>query len=111
MQPGYRPAQPTMHPNADCTEQDRPPPMTAVSWRGSETEYGRLEDAVNRNCECVAEMLGLPPIVCPGHLMLEQQSTIDHLLYVYRTRHSFVTREFCVDPLQTSTPTARMPAT
>jgi hypothetical protein len=65
-----------------------------VTWRGSEAELARLEESVRQHCECVAAMLDLAPIVCAGHLMLADQSVLNHLLYVYRTRAVFISREF-----------------
>jgi hypothetical protein len=43
-------------------------------------------------------MLGLPGQTCPPHAMLKEQSALDHLLYVFRVRGVFVTREFYALP-------------
>ena len=71
-----------------------------ATWQGTDEEFARLERAVARNCDCIHVMLGLPPLTCPAHLMLDDQTTLDHLLYVYRTRRVFVTREFYALPVQ-----------
>jgi hypothetical protein len=72
--------------------------MAAPMWQGTDAEFDRLKQAVARNCDCVAGMLGLPPLTCPAHLMLGDQSLLDHMLYVFRTRRMFVTREFYALP-------------
>jgi hypothetical protein len=69
------------------------------NWQGTEDELDRLKQAIARNCDCVAGMLGLPPLTCPAHRMLGEQSLLDHLLYVFRTRRVFVTREFYALPV------------
>jgi hypothetical protein len=74
--------------------------MAAATWQGTDEEFARLERAVARNCECVAGMPGLPPLTCAAHLMLGNQTALDHLLYVYRTRRAFMTREFYASPVQ-----------
>jgi hypothetical protein len=77
--------------------------MACVTWQGTNRELARLERVLSRNCECVDAMLGLPPCVCPAHAMLQDQSTLDHLLYVYRMRKVFITREFYALPGSRST--------
>jgi hypothetical protein len=72
--------------------------MACASWQGTDREYARLQRALNRNCECIGAMLGLPPSVCPAHAMLDEQASLDHLLYVYRMRKVFITREFYAMP-------------
>ena len=63
-------------------------------WQGSDRELRRLRQAIATHCECISAMLGLPAQVCPSHVMLGDQATLDHLLYVYRMRGMFVQREF-----------------
>ena len=72
--------------------------MGPVTWQGTDPEFARLLQAVDRNCECVLGMFGLPPRPCPAHAMLKSQSTLDHLLYVYRTRATFIRRELYAFP-------------
>ena len=72
--------------------------MVTVTWRGTNEEFARLRQAIERNCQCVEGMFGLPPTTCAAHAMLSQQSTLDHLLYVYRTRRQFITRELYALP-------------
>jgi hypothetical protein len=72
----------------------------AVIWQGSSVEFDRLQVAVARNCECVVGMLGLPSMACSAHVMLADQNALNHLLYVYRTRRVFITREFYAFPLR-----------
>jgi hypothetical protein len=73
--------------------------MAVSTWQGTDQEFARLRQAVARNCDCVAGMIGLPPQTCSVHLMLDDQSALDHLLYVYRTRRVFITREFYAFPM------------
>jgi len=48
-------------------------------------------------------MLGIPSQTCSAHQLLERQSALDRLLYVYRVRRVFITREFYAFPMpQTS---------
>lgn len=75
--------------------------MTISAWQGTDEEFARLQVAVVRNCECVAGMFGMPPTTCEPHRMLDDQTMLDHLLYVYRTRRLFITREFYALPLET----------
>jgi hypothetical protein len=72
--------------------------MAEATWQGTDREFARLQQAVARNCDCVGGMLGLSPRMCTVHLMLDNQSVLDHLLYVYRVRRVFVTREFYAFP-------------
>ena len=72
--------------------------MACVTWQGTNREFARLQRALGRNCECVEAMLGLPPRICPPHTLLQDQSSLDHLLYVYRMRKVFITREFYALP-------------
>jgi hypothetical protein len=73
--------------------------MACENWQGTEREFARLQRAVNHNCECIGAMLGLPPSVCAAHAMLDDQSALDHLLYVYRMRKIFITRELYALPV------------
>ena len=73
--------------------------MATTLWQGTAAELVRLEQAIARNCDCVAGMLGLPPLTCTAHRMLGEQTALDHLLYVYRMRRLFLTREFYALPL------------
>jgi hypothetical protein len=73
--------------------------MAISTWQGTDQEFVRLREAVAQNCDCVGSMLGLPPQSCSVHQMLEHQSALDHLLYVYRVRRVFITREFYAFPM------------
>jgi hypothetical protein len=81
--------------------------MASVTWQGTEREFARLLEAVDNNCDCVAGMFGLPPKLCAAHALLKQQNTLDHLLYVYRMRKMFITREFYSLPQRTTQVPAR----
>jgi hypothetical protein len=72
--------------------------MANATWQGTDREFARLQQAAARNCDCVGGMLGLSPRTCTVHTMLDDQSVLDHLLYVYRVRRVFVTREFYAFP-------------
>jgi hypothetical protein len=63
-------------------------------WHGTQQELQRLENAVDQHCTCLemadAGQMGL----CPAHALLTSQSTLDRLLFVYRTRYQFIKEEF-----------------
>ena len=87
------------------------PRMAAATWQGTHEELARLERAVAHNCDCASGMLGLPPLTCAAHLMLGDQTTLDHLLYVYRTRRVFMAREFYAFPVQATSTSRRIRST
>jgi hypothetical protein len=72
--------------------------MANSTWQGTDQEFARLQQAFARNCDCVGGVLGLPPQTCTVHLMLQDQSVLDHFLYVFRLRGVFITREFYALP-------------
>jgi hypothetical protein len=78
--------------------------MRAVTWRGTDPEFDRLQEAVAANCDCTPGLLGLPSIICSAHELLADQSALDHLLYVYRNRSVFIVREFPSVPLPNNPP-------
>jgi hypothetical protein len=67
--------------------------MLIQQWNGTPQELARLRQAVERNCEC-ARPPQAPGPACPAHTLLTRQTTLDHLLFVYRTRTHFLAREF-----------------
>ena len=73
--------------------------MAAATWQGTGNEFARLQQAVARNCDCVDSEPGQVPVTCAAHLMLDDQATLDHLLWVFRTRRVFVSREFYALPI------------
>jgi hypothetical protein len=75
--------------------------MATVIWHGTQGELARLQEAVSQHCECVGGMFGLQPTHCPAHVMLADQSGLDHLLYVYRMRKLFIRRELYALPART----------
>jgi hypothetical protein len=81
--------------------------MLAVTWRGTQREFDRLQEAVGEHCECLEGMLGLPPTRCAAHAMLRDQGVLDHLLYVYRMRRLFIRREMYAMPSRARRETAR----
>ena len=75
--------------------------MGTASWHGSQRELVRLEQAVDGHCECIGGLLSFPAGRCSAHQMLTNQSTLDHLLYVYRMRKLFIRRELYALPVKT----------
>jgi hypothetical protein len=73
--------------------------MTTAIWPGSAREFARLLKAVARNCTCEPMPGGLVAQQCAAHAMLRDQTDLDHLLYVFRTRGVFVRREFYAEPV------------
>jgi len=70
--------------------------MLIQQWNGTPQELERLRQAVERNCEC-ARPPQAPGLTCPAHTLLTRQTTLDHLLFVYRTRAYFLAGEFQPD--------------
>lgn len=68
--------------------------MVIVTWQGTDEEYARLHNAVARNCECDSRTVSQPAETCAAHAMLAEQTILDRLLWVFRTRKVFITREF-----------------
>ena len=67
--------------------------MTVVTWHGTRKEFARLQNAVARHCQCASATGPVSPGGCPAHTLLDDQNTLDHLLYVYRMRSMFIRRE------------------
>ena len=67
--------------------------MLIQQWNGTPQELARLRQAVERNWAC-AQSPQAPGPAYPAHTLLTRQTTLDHLLFVYRTRTRFLTREF-----------------
>jgi hypothetical protein len=65
--------------------------MDIVTWQGTDDEFTRLYNVVIRNCECIP---GYPRRCCGAHALLAEQSVLDRLLWVFRTREAFIAREF-----------------
>ena len=74
-------------------------PMAISMWHGTDQELVRLREALAQNCDCISGSFGSSSRTCSVHQMLEQQSALDHLLYVYRVRRVFITREFYAFPM------------
>ena len=67
--------------------------MLIQQWHGTPQELARLRQAVEQHCAC-ARPPRAPGPTCPAHALLTRQATLDHLLFVYRTRSHFVLHEF-----------------
>ena len=65
-------------------------------WNGTTHELEQLRRAIELNCDC-ARPSQTPGPACPAHTLLMSQATLDHLLFVYRTRVRFVSYEFQPD--------------
>ena len=65
-------------------------------WNGTAQELEQLRRAVELNCGCARPPQAAGP-TCPAHTLLTSQSTLDHLLFVYRTRIHFLSHEFQPD--------------
>ena len=70
--------------------------MLIQQWNGTPQELERLRQAVELNCACACGDWAPGP-TCPAHTLLTSQATLDHLLFVYRTRTRFLAREFQPD--------------
>jgi hypothetical protein len=65
-------------------------------WHGTTQELEQLRQAVELNCACAGTPRAPGP-TCPAHALLTSQATLDHLLFVYRTRIQFLVPEFQPD--------------
>lgn len=66
--------------------------MLIQQWHGTAQELARLCRAVEQHCSCAgAGHAAGPP--CSAHALFSRQATLDHLLFVYRTRSHFLARE------------------
>jgi hypothetical protein len=65
-------------------------------WHGTPQELERLRHAIEVNCGC-ARPPQTPHPTCPAHTLLTHQATLDHLLFVHRTRAHYLVREFQPD--------------
>jgi hypothetical protein len=70
--------------------------MLVQHWNGTRQELLRLREAIERHCGC-ARPPRPPGPACPAHAVLTRQATLDHLLFVYRTRAHYLAREFQLD--------------
>jgi hypothetical protein len=73
--------------------------MVIQQWNGTRQELDRLRAAIELNCGCAQAPPPAGP-TCPAHALLLGQATLDHLLFVYRTRTRFIAREFRPDDPQ-----------
>ena len=71
--------------------------MTVKEWRGTSEELLKLRAAVERNCACASLAPGAQPSMCPAHQMLTSQLVLDHMLYVYRSKDSYLREEFTAE--------------
>ncbi len=71
--------------------------MHQATWHGTARELQRLEAIVEGHCGC--ERSGRPEEfgLCAPHRLFSQQRVLDWLLFVRRTRHQFISREFTTD--------------
>ncbi len=60
--------------------------MPIVTWRDTDDEHARLHSAVARNCERDSHTVSQPGQTCAAHAMLAEQTVLDRLLRVFRTR-------------------------
>jgi hypothetical protein len=62
-------------------------------WHGTDAEFVRLRQAIERNCLCPGLARPGDEAICPAHALLTRQSALDHLLYAYRARERFMDEE------------------
>ena len=65
--------------------------MTVKQWNGTDSELLALRVAVENHCSCEEGGKGK---TCDAHAMLTNQTVLDHMVFVYRSRQSYVEREF-----------------
>ena len=55
-----------------------------AEFHGTKPERDELLAAAARNCECQHNALGQRTSTCSAHAMLQDQPTLDHLIYTRR---------------------------
>ena len=77
--------------------------VVAGRWHGTLEEGRALIDAVRRSCDCMrAESMHGPPPACGAHQLLEDQRTLDRLLFARRIAWKLCDEEFHGDPASLS---------
>jgi hypothetical protein len=69
----------------------------AATWHGQPAEWSDLWRAIEAHCDCTYDLLAARPVICPAHLMLIQQVTLDHLVHGRRLRAWFARNEFSAE--------------
>ena len=71
-----------------------------INWHGTHDELSSLRSAVVRHCACPSNDGDAPMNAsCTAHAMLEDQRTLDHLLFAYRVRRRFTKGEWEAPPV------------
>jgi hypothetical protein len=65
-------------------------------WHGTADELGQLRRAMIRHCSCPNDGDLPTGATCSVHAMLDDQRTLDHLLFAYRVRERFAKAEWTV---------------
>src|SRR5262249_7736893 len=71
--------------------------MQHATWHGTARELDRLEAIAQAYCSCEPSGGREGPGLCAPHRLFGQQRVLDRLLFVRRTRHQFMTREFTTE--------------
>lgn len=58
--------------------------VNRVAWRGTQTEAAELLAALNRHCSCLDDAGVQPFALCTAHRLLEDQRSLDRLLFARR---------------------------
>jgi len=67
-------------------------PSPTVTWHGTPEEWALLCGALQRFCTCTS----IPQrwTICAGHRLMEEQRSLDHLVFAYRLRARLIEREW-----------------
>lgn len=57
---------------------------TTAEWHGTHQEWEDLADAAARHCQCVWNGMGGLLVRCPAHQLLDDQRSLDRLLFARR---------------------------
>ncbi len=68
-----------------------------ATWHGEPCDWNDLWLAIEAHCDCAYDLLAARPTICAAHLMLTEQTTLDHLVHGRHLRAWFVRNEFCAD--------------
>ena len=64
------------------------------TWHGTQQEADALATAIANNCACEFGHMGARLVTCAAHLMLEDQRTLDGLVFARYIRERIIAQEF-----------------
>ena len=78
--------------------------MTSIdptNWHGTQDELRLLRSAFTRHCACPSNDGDAPGYgACSAHAMMDDQRTLDHLVFAYRVRNRYTRGEWDAEPAE-----------